>query len=249
MKHSKPLSVLILIASALSLSTANPSVVPSPRGPAQITSEDKGEAIKVLSLPVNIAKDLADYGVVLFSGLLVIVTALQLRLVKRALANERPFLWVRKVDKGHDPPDPELPEEFHDVVSYASCIVQNLGGRGAIISEVRARLKFGYPILPLPPNFADCIEVPVLQPMVTASEPTNFIVRLSTPFLHKEVVAKMLDPEAQERFFCYGVIRYKDPAGFSYKTTFGFHCQRLSDDKIHFDWQFVPDHQGYNRSL
>ncbi len=139
-----------------------------------VTSENKSETIKVSSLPfVHVAKDLADYGVVLFSALLVVVTALQLLLLKRALANDRPLLWVRRVEIGHDPPNPNLPVEFREVVNYVSCIVQNLGEKGAIIVEAVARLKFASPPLPLPPTFADCIRQTVLQPMVTADEPTN----------------------------------------------------------------------------
>jgi hypothetical protein len=212
-----------------------------------VTAENRSDTIKVILPPVTIQKDWADYGLFFFSGLLVLVTSFQLRLLKRALISDRPLLWVRRVEIGHDPPNPGLPAEFGDVVNYASCVVQNLGKRGAIISEVVARLKFAYPVLPLAPTFKDCLKVPVLQPMVTENEPTNFIVRLSTPFTHQEI-AKMTDPEAHERFFCYGIIRYKDPSGASYTTTFGFHCQRLTDDGVHFQLQFVPDHRGYNRS-
>jgi hypothetical protein len=187
-----------------------------------------------------------DVGLVIVGALYTFFAGCQLVIIRRALDADRPLLWVRKVEAGHDPPHPGLPAEFQKIIDYASCLVQNLGKRAAIVTEVVARLKFDYPPLPLPPSFRDCLPIVVLQRIISETEPTNFIVRLSTPFTNQDIAK--IDPQARERFFCYGIIRYQDPTGARYETTFGFDCQWLSEDLVNFRWQFVPDHRGYNRS-
>lgn len=126
------------------------------------------------------------------------------------------------------------------MVDSANCTIQNLGNGPAFITEVVATLKFSFAPLPLPPNFEDCIKVIVLQPIVTESEPTNFFVRLRNG-ADSEIAKRMGDPNGNERFSCYGTIRYRDAFGGSYCTTFGFSRQWLrTADSEEYRWTIVP---------
>jgi len=161
--------------------------------------------------------------------------------VKVSKAAVRPYLWVRKVEAELGSPTlaGDLGPEFANMVSSASCFIQNLGSGPAFITEVVATLKFSDPPLPLPPNYDDCIRVVMLQPVVTATEPTNFLVRLRGG-ADSPTAIRMGDPNAQERFSCYGIIRYRDVFGEKYCTTFGFSRQwgRRSDSEV-FEWFFT----------
>jgi hypothetical protein len=161
----------------------------------------------------------------------------------------RPYIWVRKIEGSAWPPlTPDLGPEFANVVSVANCYIQNLGTGPAFITEVVARLKFSCAPLPLTPTFEDCFKVEVLQPVVTASEPTNFFVMFGGG-VDSQTAAKMGDPNGLERFSCYGIIRYEDVFRDSYSTTFGFSRQRMrSADSEQFQWQFIP-FSPYNRQL
>jgi len=112
-----------------------------------------------------------------------------------------------------------------------------------------AKLKFTSKILPLAPDFSDCLSVLVLQPIVTETEPTNFIVRLSDGLVADDV-KDMYDPESPKRITCYGIVRYQDVFGKCYKTTFGYHRRRvLADNPDGFEWVFIRDNRGYNRHI
>jgi hypothetical protein len=169
--------------------------------------------------------------------------------VKVSKSTIRPYIWVRKIEGVHRPPSTGgLGPESANVLDSANCSIQNLGTGPAFITEVLARLKMSRAPLPLPPVFDDCFRVEVLQPVVTASEPTNFFVILRDG-ADNHTAKRMDDPMGLERFSCYGIIRYEDAFGESYSTTFGFSRQWMrSADSEEFRWVFLP-FSPYHRQL
>jgi hypothetical protein len=213
---------------------------------ANVANKHEADAIKVIVPPVIVQKDWTDYGFVIFSGLLVVVAGLQLFLLKQALKADRPYIWVRRVEGLKDPPSVTM-EVFRDVITHASCFIQNLGKGPAVNIQVIARMKFGAPPLFYPGMFADCQpQHSMLQPVVTESEPTNFIVRLSTGISDRDVT-EMYDSNSPKRITCYGIVRYEDVFGNRYKTSFGYHRQQfVADNTDGFVWQFVRGPSEYN---
>lgn len=185
-----------------------------------------------------------------FTGLLVSVTGdlhkATEAATKVAMATDRPYLfsfsgWVKQ-----EPIVSESPG-FQGGIGSISCEIQNFGKGPAVISEIRARLKFAQPVLPSPARFDDCFKIAVGQKVIPPGERTNFFVRLLDSISSNDV-DNMYDENVLAQLYCYGVICYCDIHGNPGWTTFGFHRTRgKRPDENMPGWLWVMGPEEYNR--
>ena len=163
------------------------------------------------------------------------------------MATDRPYLlsfsgWVRQE------PMPSYYPELQSGIAVISCDVQNFGKGPAIITEIRASLKYDQRVLPSPAQFDDCLNIGVGQKVIPPGERTNFIVRLAQVITPNDV-ANMYDFDWPARLYCYGIIYYRDIYGNPSWTTFGFHRTRgKGADENMPGWLWVMGPEEYNRT-
>jgi len=219
--------------------TPKPEKPPTTKGDQKqapgIASENKSDSVQIILPPITVQKDWADYGLFLFSGLLVIVAGLQLRLLNRAFITDRPYLLLDspKIAGFRQPlsqgPSGDVATSLEEALQdigplLASLRVRNYGKGPALLVSIATRITIA-PRYPAVGDFSQCIGGIIPQDGIVAGGCCRIRSDWSDGY-QMDAPGNFDDiTSLAKTLMFYGIICYKDVFNKRYTTSFLYKFQ------------------------